>query len=56
MQLLPLGEAAAMARAEFGSSPRDSDREHWSGGSPFAATLKLLKREHPFPSSMEPCC
>jgi len=56
MQLLSLGEAAAVARAEFGSRPRDSDRKHCSGGSPFAAMLKLLKREHPIPSSMEPCC
>lgn len=53
MQLLsPLGEEAAMARAHPGSRPRDSESEHCSDGSSFAALLKLLKRGLPFPSSL----
>lgn len=55
MQLLSLSDEAAMERVQLGSRPRDSDRDHCSGGSSFAAVLKLLKREHPVSSSKEPC-
>lgn len=52
MQLLSLGEEDAMARAHFGSRPRDSESEHCSDGWSFAAMLKLLKGGHPFPPSL----